>query len=116
MASKADSMSTVVCIVPDTRYRDLRDARATIYFPLAQSSFPFVPTSLAISTTGDPASIVPSLRRILGETTPGISLIRAAPFESFMAEPLAQPRLDATLLLVFAAAAVFLSAIGLFGV
>lgn len=116
MGSKPDSLSTVVGVVPDTRYRDLRVARPTIYFALAQSAFPFAPTSLAISTTGDPESIVPSLRRVLRETTPGISLIRAAPFTSFMAEPLAQPRLDATLLLVFAVAAVFLSAIGLFGV
>lgn len=116
MGSKADSMSTVVGVVPDTRYRDLRVARPTIYFPLAQSAFPFAPTSLAISTTGDPASIVPSLRRVLAETAPGMSLVRAAPFDAYLSGPLAQPRLDATLLFVFAAAAVLLSAIGLFGV
>jgi ABC-type antimicrobial peptide transport system permease subunit len=116
MGSKADSMSTVVGVVPDTRYRDLRVARPTIYFPLAQSAFPFAPTSLAVSTTGDPASIVPSLRRVLAETAPGMSLVRAAPFDAYLSGPLAQPRLDATLLFVFAAAAVLLSAIGLFGV
>jgi predicted permease len=115
MGSK-DSMSTVVGVVPDTRYRDLRVARPTIYFALAQSAFPFAPTSLAISTTGDPTSIVPSLRRVLSETTPGLSLVRAAPFDAYLSGPLAQPRLDATLLFVFAAAAVLLSAIGLFGV
>jgi predicted permease len=115
MGSK-DSMSTVVGVVPDTRYRDLRVARPTIYFALAQSAFPFAPTSLAISTTGDPTSIVPSLRRVLSETAPGLSLVRAAPFDAYLSGPLAQPRLDATLLFVFAAAAVLLSAIGLFGV
>jgi putative ABC transport system permease protein len=116
MGSRADSMSTVVGVVPDTRYRDLRVARPTIYFPLAQSAFPFAPTSLAISTTGDPASIVPSLRRVLAETAPGMSLVRAAPFDAYLSGPLAQPRLDATLLFVFAAAAVLLSGVGLFGV
>jgi predicted permease len=116
LGTKADSSSTVVGVVPDTRYRDLRVARPTIYFPLAQSAFPFAPTSLAISTTGDPTSIVPSLRRVLSETTPGLSLVRAAPFDAYLSGPLAQPRLDATLLFVFAAAAVLLSAIGLFGV
>jgi predicted permease len=115
MGSK-DSMSTVVGVVPDTRYRDLRVARPTIYFALAQSAFPFAPTSLAISTTGDPTSIVPSLRRVLSETAPGLSLVRAAPFDAYLSGPLAQPRLDATLLFVFAAGAVLLSAIGLFGV
>jgi predicted permease len=116
MGSRADSMSTVVGVVPDTRYRDLRVARPTIYFPLAQSAFPFAPTSLAISTTGDPTSIVPSLRRVLSETAPGMSLVRAAPFDAYLSGPLAQPRLDATLLFVFAAAAVLLSGVGLFGV
>src|SRR5262249_49753618 len=116
LGTAADSFSTVVGVVPDTRYRDLRVARPTIYFALAQSSFPFVPTSLAIRTTGDPTSIVQSLRRVLSETTPGISIVRASPFDSYTTGPLAQPRLDATLLLVFAGAAVFLSAIGLFGV
>ena len=89
MGSKADSMSTVIGVVPDTRYRDLRVARPTIYFPLAQSVFPFAPTSLAISTTGDPASIVPSLRRVLSETAPGMSLVRAAPFDAYLSGPLA---------------------------
>src|SRR2546421_7691427 len=34
--------ATVVGVVPDTRYRDLRDARASIYHPLRQSFFPYM--------------------------------------------------------------------------
>jgi putative ABC transport system permease protein len=109
-------MGTVVGVVPDTRYRDLRVARPTIYFALAQSTFPFAPSQLAIRTASDPASVVPALRRVLSETSPGVSLVRAAPFDSYLAGPLAQPRLDATLLSVFAVAAMLLSAVGLFGV
>jgi predicted permease len=116
MGSKSDSMFTVVGIVPETRYRDLRTARPTIYFPVAQSSFPFAPTALAIRAVGDPASIVPSLRHVVSETAPGFSVVSAAPFDTYMMGPLAQPRLDTALLLVFAVAAVLLSAIGLFGV
>ena len=59
---------TVVGIVPDTRYRDLRDARATIYFPLRQSFFPFVPMTLAIRTSGAPSDLVPALRRAISES------------------------------------------------
>ncbi len=109
-------MATVIGVVPDTRYRDLRVARATIYFALAQSEFPFAPTNLAIKAGGDPASVVPALRRVLSEMSPGVTLVRAIPFDSYLSGPLAQPRLDATLLLVFAFAAVLLSAVGLFGV
>lgn len=107
---------TVVGVVSDTRFRDLRDPRATIYFPLRQSTFPFVPLSLVIRTTGDPASVVPSVRRAVGEAAPGVLVSNAAPFETFLAQPLAQPRLNALLLGVFAGAAVALAAIGLFGV
>jgi predicted permease len=107
---------TVVGIVPDTRYRDLREARPSIYFPLGQSFFPFAPTTLAVRASGPPAQLTPALRRVLAEVAPDVALASAAPFDALMAEPLAQPRLDALLLAVFAAAAVTLAAVGLFGV
>jgi len=108
--------ANVIGVVPDTRYRDLREARPSIYFPLAQSPFPFMPTTLAIRTTGRPDQLIPTIRRVISEKEPGIALASAAPFEAFLAGPLAQPRLNAFLLAVFAIAAVALAAVGLFGV
>ena len=107
---------TVVGLVPDTRYRDLRDARPSIYFPLGQSFFPFAPTTLAIGTVGPPAELVATIRRVISQTEPGVALADAAPFETFLEGPLAQPRLNAFLLVVFAGAAVALAAVGLLGV
>jgi predicted permease len=107
---------TVVGIVPDTRYRDLRAARASVYFPLRQSFFPFAPTTLAIRTGVPPSAAVPAIRRAIEEVAPGVALAGAAPFETFLERPLAQPRLNAALLAVFAGAAVVLAAVGLFGV
>jgi predicted permease len=106
---------TVVGVVPDTRYRDLREARASVYFPLRQSFFPFTPMTLAIRTTGPPGELVSTIRRVISETEPGVALVSAAPFESFLDGPLAQPRLNALLLAMFAGAAVALAAVGLFG-
>jgi ABC-type antimicrobial peptide transport system permease subunit len=103
-------------IVPDTRYRDLREARPSIYFPLRQSFFPFAPTKLVIRTERPQGLVVPALRRVLAESAPGVALASAAPFDEYLAKPLAQPRLNALLLAAFAAAAVILAAIGLFGV
>jgi predicted permease len=107
---------TIVGVVPETRYRDLRDARPSIYFPLSQSSFPVAPMTLAIRSEGRPADLVPTIRRAIGELEPGVALASAAPFETLLQEPLAQPRLNALLLVVFAGAAVTLAAVGLFGV
>jgi len=106
---------TVVGVVPDTRYRELRDARPTVYFPLRQPFFPFEPVTLAMRTTRPPAELVPTIRRVIGETEPGVALVSAAPFGTYLEGPLAQPRLNALLLGVFAGAAVALAAVGLFG-
>ena len=107
---------TVVGIVPDTRWRALREARPSIYFPLAQSFFPFVPTTLAVRTSVPPTAVVADLRRAIETTAPGVAVAGVAPFASFLDAPLAQPRLNALLLAVFAGAAVTLAAVGLFGV
>jgi predicted lysophospholipase L1 biosynthesis ABC-type transport system permease subunit len=106
---------TVVGVVPDTRYRELREERPSVYFPLRQPFFPYEPVTLAIRTTRPPAELVATIRRVIGETEPGVALASAAPFETLLEGPLAQPRLNALLLGVFAGAAVALAAVGLFG-
>ena len=111
-----DDTLTIVGVVPDTRYHDLRDAPPGIYFPLRQSPFPFVPAVLAIRTNGPPGEMSRSIRRVIAQTEPSVDLASAAPFETFLETPLAQPRLNALLLAVFAASALTLASIGLFGV
>ncbi|MFI5309873.1 MAG: ABC transporter permease [Gemmatimonadales bacterium] len=115
LGSKLEETTTVVGVVPDTRYRDLRTALPSIYYPLSQSVFPFAPTVLAIRTRGSPTEMVPSIRRAIGEVAPGAALASIAPFGTFLEAPLAQPRLNAFLLAVFALAAVALAAVGVFG-
>ena len=63
-----------------------------------------------------PAELVSTIRRVISETEPGVALADAAAFETFLEGPLAQPRLNAFLLVLFAGAAVTLAAVGLFGV
>src|SRR2546426_702845 len=106
---------SVVGVVPDTRYRELREARPSVYFPMGQPFFPFEPMTLAIRTARPPAELVPTIRRVIGETEPGVALASAAPFGTYLEGPLAQPRLNALLLGVFAGSAAALAAVGLFG-
>jgi predicted permease len=110
-----DSLVTIVGVVPETRYRDLRDPRRTIYFPLRQSAFP-APTTLAIRTNGRAADLVPAIRRAVREVDPRVAVASAAPFETLLEGPRALPRLNTILLVVFAVAAVALAAVGLLGV
>jgi predicted permease len=116
MGSEKDPAATVVGVVPDARYRDLRDAKPSIYFPFAQSDFPFAPTNLVIRTRGEPAATVPAVRRAVADAAPGVLVSSASPFDSYLEGPLSQPRFNALLLGVFATTAVTLAAVGLFGV
>ena len=110
------SVFTVVGVVPDTRYRSLRDTRPTIYFALAQSSFPVASTTLAIRTTGDPSEIVGALRDAVPEVDPSVAVASVSPYDALADRPLAQPRLNALLLSVFALGALLLAAVGLYAV
>jgi putative ABC transport system permease protein len=106
----------VIGIVRDTRYRELRTLRPTIYFSLRQSVFPVAPVTLAIRTVSEPAAIVPSLRHAISEVDPDLKLASAAPFDDYLDRPMEQPRLNALLLAVFASTAMALALIGQFGV
>ena len=107
---------TVVGVVDDIRYRDLRVAQPSVYHPLAQSLFPFSPTTFVIRTSVADAAIVPVLGRAIEEAAPGVELATAYRFGHYMDAPLAQPRLNAFLLGLFATSAALLAAIGLGGV
>lgn len=106
----------VVGIVPDTRYRELQTARPSVYIPLGQSRFPVVPNTLLIRTTGPALAVVPALRRAIAVAQPGITLVTASSVETLLDRPRAQPRLNAIVIVLFAAAAVSLAGIGLFAI
>ena len=116
MGSTPNDVFTVVGVVADTRYRSLRDALPSVYFPIAQNTLAFTPTTLAIRSAGAPSALVPTVRRVIDRAAPGVRLASAASFVSYMREPWGQPRLNTLLLATFGGAAVLLAAIGLFGV
>jgi putative ABC transport system permease protein len=107
---------TVVGVVGDTHYRDLRNPRPRVYLPLRQSPFPFAPTTLVVATSARHSPIVSVLRRTISDVAPGVAVAGATPFETYVGAALAQPRMNALLLGLFAGAAVILAAVGLFGV
>ena len=107
---------TVVGVVGDTHYRDLRNPRPRVYLPLRQSPFPFAPTTLVVATNAQHPPIVSVLRRTISDVAAGVAVAGATPFETYVGAALAQPRMNALLLGLFAGAAVILAAVGLFGV
>ena len=106
---------TVVGIVPDLRRADLRrQIRPEVYLTTLQ----LTPRSqmLLVRTTGDPAAIVPSIRREARALDPRLPLFAAGTLDRQVTATLASPRFRAVLLAAFAVIAVLLAAIGIYGV
>jgi putative ABC transport system permease protein len=112
-----DSLTwTVAGIVGETRYRDYRRPRATIYFPHRQPPFPLSVTMLAVRAAANPLSLLPEIRTALAETAPELMVGQAATMDAHLEGPLAQPRFNALLLVAFAGSALLIVAAGLYGV
>ena len=71
--------------------------------------------SLAVRTKGDPASVIPAVRRSVAAVEPAIPL-EVRPLSSVIDQSLAARRLTKTLLMGFALLAVILAAVGIYGV
>jgi hypothetical protein len=104
---------TVIGVAGDMHYRSLREATPEIYLPWKQS---YWQGSFAIRTSGSLESVLPALRRAVAEVNPDLTLWQANSMETLLAQPLAQPRMSAVLLVGFAFVSMLLAAIGLYGV
>jgi putative ABC transport system permease protein len=71
--------------------------------------------TLAMRTIGDPAALLPSLRRLVLDLDPGLALEEAQPMRARLAASLARPRLYTLLLELFACMALVLAAAGIYG-
>jgi predicted permease len=105
---------TVVGVAGNTRYRELATPRPTLYIPAAQ--FMNSAGRLAIRTTTPPAFVARVVQDAVRAVDPTVRVTRIATYADYLRVPLAWPRFNALLLAVFAAAALLLSAIGLYGV
>ena len=105
----------VVGIVEHVRYDDLRaDGREIIYIPHA--NWTFADLNYVIRTSVDPASLGASVRTIIREADPDIPASTVRPLGDYVSEALAPTRFAMILIWVFAGVALFLSAVGLYGV
>ncbi|HKT58620.1 MAG TPA: FtsX-like permease family protein, partial [Gemmatimonadales bacterium] len=114
----ADSTSTwmtVVGVVGDVRQEGaVSPAYPQMYVPFAQVSGRSIVVSLRAGQ--DPSALVPSLKQALASVDPNLALSRVTTMEQRVATTLARPRVNALLLAAFAATALILAALGIYGV
>ena len=107
----------IVGVVADTRYKDLRtpDQRMA-YLPLEQAIDPITSAIVAVRGPGDVTRLTPSIRAITTETVPGGFVTGIATMEQHVEMSLVRERMLALLATFFAALALILACIGLYGV
>lgn len=107
---------TVVGVVEDTKYRNLReDPEPIVYQALEQATDPSWAITYILATDGPPDALVPAVRRALAEVDPRISF-SAFTVESQVARSLSRERLLATLSGFFGVLALVLALVGLYGI
>jgi putative ABC transport system permease protein len=106
----------VVGIVGHVKNEGLEgESRAQYYVPYAQrADSPNL--FLVVRADGDPASLAPSVRGAIAGVDKDLPVFRVTTVERVVADSLAQRRFSMTLLAIFAALALLLAVVGLYGV
>ena len=111
----AHGRSEVVGIVADVRHQSLdSEPRKQVYLPLRQS--PVNGMALVARTERDPLSQLASIQRAIWEVDAQQPIYDLSTMDQLLARAVFLPRLSTTLLTAFAAAALLLAALGLYGV
>jgi putative ABC transport system permease protein len=107
--------SEIVGVVGDVIYcGPVRRCEAAYYQPFTQNVSSG--TNVVVRSALPPATLVPSLRRAIHAVDADVVVNDEKTLEQAMAESMALPRVRVTLLGIFAAAALLLAAIGIYGV
>jgi putative ABC transport system permease protein len=110
----------VVGVVGDIKYRSLAEAeRPMIYVSAYQplfTGFTMPPLYVAVRTQGDAAALAASVRREVASIDPEQPVASLKTMRARLAESVAQRRFQMTLLSLFAALAILLATVGIYGV
>jgi putative ABC transport system permease protein len=107
---------TVVGLVAHVRYRSpgTQETEFQAYFPYSQ--WDYDSETLLVRCQGDPNSQIAAVRRAVQSVDPDVPVPNIRTYDDLIAQKLVTRKLASTLVGLFSGAALFLSAIGLYGV
>lgn len=117
------TLHEVVGVAGDVRGADDRGARGggldrqprpAIYISATQ--FPQATMTVLLRTTHEPTALVPALRAAIRDIDPALPIDQVRTLDDWLGDTVAHPRLTTTLAGAFAATALLLAAIGIYGV
>ena len=107
--------TTIIGVVEDNQHGSLTALLEPQMFTNIKQAPPYF-VWLVVRTSTEPTAAVPAIERAVRATDPDIPLLEIATMEQLVAQSTGRPRMLATLVGIFAAVAVALAAIGLYGV
>ena len=105
---------TVVGVVGDARYREVRDARWDVYVHYRQFAFPV--RYITVRTSSDPATFASTVRREVAALDPQQAVTSVKTTRQLFSENVARPRFNSLLLGLLASLAALLAGLGIYGV
>jgi putative ABC transport system permease protein len=106
---------TIVGVVADVRYAGLDDSGgACLYTPFAQT--PFFWTYLMVRTAGEPLAVAGAVRAAVSSVDPSLEAAEVKAMTDVVAQSVSAPRFNVVLISAFAALALVLAAVGVYGV
>jgi predicted permease len=110
-----DPWNRVIGVVGDTKWHAAESGKGfEVYY--SDRQWPVPAMNILLRTQGDPAALIPQVRRAIHEVNPDIAINEIKPMEVIIGEALWQRRLWGVLFAAFAGVALLLAAIGLYGV
>jgi putative ABC transport system permease protein len=108
-------LTTIIGVVGDIRHQGLdRQSEGAVYVSYRQLPRPGI--SLVLHTAGDPTSLAPALRDAVREVDPALPAYQVMTMEERLSNSVAGRRLNLLLLGGFAALALLLAGVGVYGV
>jgi len=105
---------TVVGVVGDVRSTTLSRESPALYYSSGVRTWALM--DVVVRPKGDSASVLAAIRKTVRAMDPEVPMANVRPMNEWVSTSAAQPRLNATLLGVFAAVALVIAAIGTYGV
>jgi putative ABC transport system permease protein len=109
---------TIVGVVGDTKVMGIeRPSKAEMYFPIAQAADNWMwPRDLAVRASGDPLALVQSVSQAVWSVDRRQPVSNVQTMDALVADEMKDRRVQTTLFTVFAGLALFLAAVGIYGV